>query len=79
MIWAAIGVGLTLIPIVTHGNVGFTQFGYRFALDFQPLLFVVLAIVFRGGMSRVAVAAALASIAINAYAVWAIGAGFVAF
>ena len=77
--WAVIGIGLTLIPIVTHGNVGFTQFGYRFALDFQPLLFVVLGVVFRNGMSRLAVTAAVASIAINAYAVWAIGSGFVAF
>ncbi len=79
MVWAAIGIGLTLIPIVTHGNIGFTQFGYRFALDFQPLLFVVLALVFQRGMSRLAVVAAVASIAINAYAVWAIGTGFVAF
>ncbi len=78
-VWAAIGIGLTLIPIVTHGNIGFTQFGYRFALDFQPLLFVALALVFQRGMSRLAIAAAVASIAINAYAVWAISTGFVAF
>ncbi len=77
--WAAIGIALTLVPIITHGNIGFTQFGYRFALDFQPLLFVVLARVFAGGMSRAAVVAAAASIAINAYAVWAIATGFVAF
>ena len=79
MVWAVIGIGLTLIPIVTHGNIGFTQFGYRFALDFQPLLFVVLALVFQRGMRRLAVVAAVASIAINAYAVWAIATGFVAF
>ena len=77
--WAALGIGLTLLPIITHGNIGFTQFGYRFSLDFQPLLFVVLAVTFRNGMSRLAVAAAVASIAINLYAVWAIGTGFVAF
>ncbi len=77
--WAALGIGLTLLPIITHGNIGFTQFGYRFSLDFQPLLFVVLAVVFRNGMSRIAIAAAIASIAINLYAVWAIGTGFVAF
>lgn len=77
--WAAIGIALTLLPIVTHGNIGFTQFGYRFSLDFQPLMFVVLAAVFRRGMPRLAVAAAIASIAINLYAVWAIGTGFVAF
>ena len=57
-VWAAIGVGLTLIPIVTHGNIGFTQFGYRFAPDFRPLLFVALALVFQRGMGRLAIAAA---------------------
>jgi hypothetical protein len=77
--WAAIGTALALVPIVTHGNVGLTQFGYRFSLDVQPLLFVILATVFERGMSRPAWLAAAASVAICAYAVWAIGIGFVAF
>jgi len=77
--WAAVGIGLPLVPNITHGNIGFTQFGYRYALDFQPLLFVVLATLFERGMSRLATAAAVASIAINACAVWAISTGFVAF
>ncbi|MGO9179449.1 MAG: hypothetical protein ACLQHS_09285 [Candidatus Limnocylindrales bacterium] len=77
--WAAVGIGLTLVPNITHGNIGFTQFGYGYALDFQPLLFVVLATLFERGMSRLAIAATVASIAINAYAVWAISTGFVAF
>jgi len=77
--WAAIGIALGLVPIVTHGNVGISQFGYRFSLDVQPLLFVVLATVFERGMSRWAVAAAAASIAICAYALWAISIGFVAY
>ena len=58
---------------------GITQFGYRFSLDVQPLLFVVLAVGFAGGMSRWAWAASVASIAICAYGIWAIGIGFVAF
>lgn len=77
--YAAIGVGLALIPIVTHGNVGLSQFGYRFSLDVQPLLWVILATVFERGGSRLAVAAGVASIAINLYAVWAIGIGFVSY
>jgi len=77
--WAAIGTGLALIPIVTHGNVGFTQFGYRFSLDVQPLLFVILATVFERGMSRWAWAAAAVSVAVCAYGMWAIAIGFVAF
>jgi hypothetical protein len=77
--WALVAAALALVPIVTHGNVGITQFGYRFSLDVQPLLFVVLAVGFARGMSRWAWAASVASIAICAYAIWAIGIGFVAF
>ncbi len=77
--WAVIGIVLALIPIVTHGNVGLTQFGYRFSLDVQPLLFVILATVFERGMSRWAWAASFASVAICAYGIWAIGIGFVDF
>ena len=79
VVWALVGAAVTLIPIVTHGNVGITQFGYRFSLDVQPLLFVVLAVGFARGMSRWAWAAAVASIAICAYGIWAIGISFVAF
>jgi len=74
-----LGTALALIPIVTHGNVGITQFGYRFSLDVQPLLFVVLASAFRGGMSRLAELACVGAIATCAYAIWAIGIGFVDF
>ena len=77
--WAAIGTGLALIPIVTHGNVGLTQFGYRFILDVQPLLFVILATVFERGMSRWAWVASAASVAVCAYGIWAISIGFVEF
>ena len=77
--YAMIGAGLALIPIITHGNVGVTQFGYRFSLDVQPLLWVMLATVFERGVSRWAVVAAAASIATCAYGVAAINAGFVAY
>ncbi|HYU51053.1 MAG TPA: hypothetical protein VEO91_14110 [Candidatus Limnocylindria bacterium] len=77
--WAAIGAVLVLIPIVIHGNVGIQQFGYRFSLDVQPLLFVILATAFERGMSRWAALAGVASIVICAYALWAIGIGFVAY
>jgi hypothetical protein len=78
--WALLATALVAIPIVTHGNVGFTQFGYRFSLDFQVLLFVILAtVVAAHGWSRRSVIAGLASIAFCAYAIWAIRIGFVAF
>ena len=58
---------------------GITQFGYRFSLDFQLLLFVILATVVARGWTRLMAAAAVASIIICAYAVWAISIDFVAF
>jgi len=77
--WAVLGVALVAIPIVTHGNVGISQFGYRFSLDVQPLLFVILATVLERGTSRLMWAAAAASIVVSAYAIWAISIGFVAY
>jgi len=79
VVWAAVGATLALVPIVTHGNVGIQQFGYRFSLDVQPLLFVILATAFERGMSRWAALAGIASIVICAYAIWAIAIGFVAY
>ena len=38
--WASIL--LVSVPILTHGTTGFAQFGYRFALDFYPLLFFLV-------------------------------------
>ena len=50
--WALLATALVSIPIITHGNVGITQFGYRFSLDFQLLLFVILATVVARGWTR---------------------------
>jgi hypothetical protein len=77
--WALLATAIVSIPIITHGNVGITQFGYRFSLDFQLLLFVILATVIARGWTRLMAAAAVASIVICAYAVWAISIEFVAF
>jgi hypothetical protein len=79
VIGSVVAIVLVAIPIVTHGNVGVTQFGYRFSLDVQVFLFVVLATVFERGMSRLAWLAGVASIVICAYAIWAISIDFVAY
>jgi hypothetical protein len=76
---SVVATALVSIPIITHGNVGLAQFGYRFSLDVQVFLFVILATVFERGMSRIAVLAGLASIAICAYAIWALSIEFVSF
>ena len=41
--YAALAVLFILPPIITHGTVGFTQFGYRFSLDFTPFLMILTA------------------------------------
>jgi 4-amino-4-deoxy-L-arabinose transferase-like glycosyltransferase len=41
--YAALAVLCILPPIITHGTVGFTQFGYRFSLDFTPFLLLLTA------------------------------------
>ncbi len=41
--YSAIAVLCILLPIITHGTVGFTQFGYRFSLDFTPFLILLTA------------------------------------
>ena len=78
--WSLLAIAIVSIPILTHGNVGITQFGYRFSLDFQLPLFVILAtVVARTGWTRLMVAAGVLSVIVCAYAVWAISVDFVAF
>ena len=39
---AIITIVLISTPILMHGTTGFAQFGYRFAMDFYPFLFLLL-------------------------------------
>ena len=41
--YAAIAIVCILPILITHGTVGFTQFGYRFSLDFTPFLILLAA------------------------------------
>lgn len=41
--YAALAVVCILPILITHGTVGFTQFGYRFSLDFTPFLLLLTA------------------------------------
>ena len=79
--WACVGIGLALVPIVTHGNVGTTQWGYRFSLDVQVPLFAMLALVFAGRRQRDwrPIAAGAVAILVNLYGIVAIRNGFVDF
>ena len=75
----AIAAGLALVPDVTHGTVGFAQFGYRFSIDAQPFL-IALAVggdalrdgVWRRRPSILFLAACVIAVVINIYATVAI-------
>jgi hypothetical protein len=41
--YAALAIICILPILITHGTVGFTQFGYRFSLDFTPFLILLAA------------------------------------
>ncbi len=76
--WAAV-VPVALANMM-HGTWGFAQFGYRFALDYFPFLFLLVAVAVREGMRpwhRVLVAA---SVAVNLWGVlWTNTFGWVTF
>lgn len=75
----AIGVALlVMLPNWAHGNWGFYQYGYRFALDAIPALVIALAVAYRDRPSSLLVAAAVLAGAVNLYGLWAISLGFVA-
>jgi len=75
----ALAAGLALLPDVTHGTVGFAQFGYRFSIDAQPFL-VALALsgdalrdgVWRSRPSVLFIVAAVLAVVMNVYATVAI-------
>jgi len=50
----AISAALVILPDLAHGNPGFAQVGYRFIVDALPLLWILLAITFRDGLTRAA-------------------------
>ena len=49
-----ITAALVILPDLAHGNPGFAQVGYRFIVDALPLLWILLAIAFRDGLTRAA-------------------------
>jgi hypothetical protein len=62
---AWISFGLLLIPLVTYFNTGWSQFGYRFSLDFTVPLLVLIAFGSGSKVSRLLKLLIAASILIN--------------
>jgi hypothetical protein len=70
-----LGVISTVIPIVCYYGIGFVQFGYRYALDFMPLLALLAALGMPKPMTSVARFLAAASVIVSLWgaiylAVW---------
>ena len=68
--WLSIVTGLALV--ITHGGIGWSQFGYRRILDVAPIIWPMLGWVFRRGMSWEARVAVVIGVLVNAYGIWAI-------
>lgn len=51
---AILGIIVLALPSLTYFGIGFTQFGYRYSLDFLPLVFLILLAALRGKITGVA-------------------------
>lgn len=47
---AVVAIILTLMPSLFYWGIGAVQYGYRYSLDFLPLLFLILLSVFKKGL-----------------------------
>ncbi len=78
--YAALAVVCILPILITHGTVGFTQFGYRFSLDFTPFLLLLTAKGMRENLGWEEKTLIILSILVNLWGVVSIiGFNFVSF
>jgi hypothetical protein len=66
--WGA--AALVAAPSFLYYTNGYAQYGMRHALDFEPFLFVLMALAARGGLPLAARAATAWSCAVGTYGVW---------
>lgn len=66
--WTA--VILTLLPVLTHGDAGGSQFGFRYAQDVYPFLLLLTVRGLRGRISFEAWVAIAIGFAVNAWGMW---------
>lgn len=70
IIWASlVSVLVMSIPGLAHGENGFTQFGFRFALDYLPFLLIITASAFENRLNLWAKGLIILSILINLWGV----------
>lgn len=73
VLWSWVGIALIVVLTVLTPAVGAPQVGYRPSLDAAPLLFLLLGWVFRDGIPVAARATIVLAVAVNTYAMLAVG------
>ena len=66
---ALVALALVAIPLASHGTTGWSQFGYRFALDALPALVLLTASGMRERLSRVKVGVIAVCVLVNLWGV----------
>ncbi len=66
---AALGILCILPPLITHGTTGWSQFGYRYSLDFIPFLAILTAKGMKGRVGLLEATVILVSILVNLWGV----------
>ncbi|MGP6160001.1 MAG: hypothetical protein ACLPYS_21325, partial [Vulcanimicrobiaceae bacterium] len=61
---------LTAVPSLLYYVNGFAQFGMRHALDFEPFLFVLMALAARRGLRAIGTALCLVSTLVGTWGIW---------
>lgn len=56
-----------LIPLLTFYSIGFSQYGYRYALDFIPFLFILLISMLKSKLSKVDICLIIIGVLFNAF------------
>jgi hypothetical protein len=80
--WFELGAWVSVlaisVPILLHADPGGAQFGYRYAIDFYPLLFLLMIHGMHGRLNLDRGVAIAACFLVNLWGMWAIATGFVA-
>ena len=74
--WASILA--IIVPIILHADTGGSQFGYRYAIDFYPFVFLLMIHGMRGRLNAERRAAVILCFLVNAWGMWAVATGWLA-
>ncbi|MDP2633103.1 MAG: hypothetical protein Q8P25_05290 [Candidatus Curtissbacteria bacterium] len=64
---AVVAIVILLIPSLLYWGIGSSQYGYRYSLDFLPLLFLILTSAFKNGLGNFAKALIVFGIVFNCF------------